>query len=66
MDKTLEEQLLEEGFTARGPFAPSDLGEAINRIFVGESDPKYIQIIQGKLCRKDMDTYPELFMMYYK
>jgi hypothetical protein len=66
MDKTLEEQLLEQGFQAIGPFAKSDLGNEIRRLFILDQKITYVQIIQGQLCRSDMVDYPKLYMIYHK
>ena len=66
MSQELEKQLLEQGFEAWGPVPISDLNGHLKYLFSREPKPTYLQIIQGKLCRNDMNNYPELYMIYLK
>ena len=67
--RTLEKELLEQGFNSFGPYAFSEIPEALGYLLKKESDSlkqAELRIIKGSLARADMGGYPSLYMIYAK
>lgn len=67
---TLEQELLAQGFEAKGPVEVSRIPEVIsliaNSLDKGTPPPYlHLHIVQGKLARTDMNDYPGLYMIYF-